>query len=263
MRKLQGWSRLALGVCVVGLGIGAIGMRRDALPARLVALAPASFSDTDDAQAQIDELRRFVEARARPSSLLQVDLATHRKVSQFTDIDASGAGFGRNACGLVAAAAALGGEDWTPLVGEIARAAGGAYHRYAGIQPSPYVAALQRVFGAERVWALDRSSLGALYGELEAGRVVIVDIKVNDRRAVPSVEPPNYAHFARVLGLDVGAEEIYIENSLRGDSYWTMSLTDFVDAWQRPETTSSIILDPRGVEDKTRWAVVVDRAEER
>jgi hypothetical protein len=221
---------------------------------------PWRFSDVDNSEAQYQELVNYVESADRPRRLLQVDLARHRKVSQYTDIDSSPAGYGKNACGPVAAAAALGGEDWTPLVGKIVKAAGRNYGPHTGIQPTRYLAALRQVFGAEHVTAVDGGSLGDLYQALEAGHVVIVDIKVNDRWKVPSAQKPNYAHFARVLGIDLDRREIYIENTLRGKAYWSIALADFMNAWLLPETSASIILDPKNAEAVTRWLVVVDGA---
>ncbi|HET7087725.1 MAG TPA: hypothetical protein VFL17_03655 [Anaerolineae bacterium] len=218
------------------------------------------FSDTDDAAIQYDELVAYVEASGRPRRIVQVDLEHHPKISQYTDIDSSPAGYGKNACGLVAAAAALGGEEWVSLVDQIAEAAGKNYGRYAGIQPSKYVSALLDVFGVENVTAKGRGTLGGLYRELEAGNIVIVDIKVHANTRVPSASGPNYAHFARVLGLDVDKQEIYIENTLRGGPYWTLSLDSFLATWNRPETTASIILDPQNAENVTRWAVIIDGA---
>jgi hypothetical protein len=220
--------------------------------------APPTFSDTDDSGIQSAELAAYVEAYGRPRRITQVNLARHPKISQYTDIDSSPSGFGKNACGLVAAAAALGGEEWVALVGRIAEAAGQSYSRHAGIQPSNYVAALQAVFGDASVAGLERASLGELYRELDAGNIVIVDIKVHANTRIPSASRPNYAHFARVLGLDIDRQEIYIENTLRGGPYWTLALDDFLATWTRPETTASIILDPQSAEDVTRWAVVID-----
>lgn len=215
------------------------------------------FTDTDDAAIQQRELASYVEAYGHPNRILQVDLERHPKISQFTNIDSSSSGYGKNACGLVAAAAALGGDDWVSLVDTIARAAGKDYGRYTGIQPSKYAAALQNVFGADHVSAKDKSSLGDLYQELEAGHIVIVDIKVRANGNLPSANRPNYAHFARVLGLDVDKKEVYIENTLRRP-YWTLSLDSFLATWIRAETTVSLIPDPQKAEDVTRWMVTVD-----
>jgi hypothetical protein len=192
-----------------------------------------------------------------PSSVLQVDLAQYPKVSQFTDIDSSAQGFGKEACGLVAAASAMGGSDWVPLVGEIAAAAGRDYNPYLGIQPSRYAAALKKVFGADNVTAMNRSTLDELYQALQAGKVVIVDIKVNATRVVPSANGPTYAHFARVLGIDLARQKIYIANTLKGSSYWTVSLADFEKAWELPEISASEVPDPQHAEAVTDWAVIL------
>lgn len=260
-----GWirrRRLLTFSVLAGLTLGALGF--NTLPILtatfLSSSVPQTFSDTDDAEIQFAELAAYVEAYGRPRRITQVDLERHPKISQYTDIDSSPAGFGKNACGLVAAAAALGGEEWVALVGRIAEAAGQNYDRHTGIQPSRYVAALQEVFGDENVAGMERASLGELYRELDTGNIVIVDIKVHANTRVPSASRPNYAHFARVLGLDVDQKEIYIENTLRGGPYWTLSLDDFLATWDQPETTASIILDPRNAEDVTRWAVVVNGA---
>jgi hypothetical protein len=192
-----------------------------------------------------------------PSSVLQVDLAQYPKVSQFTNIDSSAQGFGKEACGLVAAASAMGGSDWVPLVGEIAAAAGKDYSPYLGIQPSRYAAALKEVFGAENVTAMNNSTLDELYQALQAGKIVIVDIKVNATRVFPSADSPTYSHFARVLGMDLAKQKIYIANTLKGSSYWTVSLSDFEKAWRLPETSASLVPDPQHAEAVTYWAVVL------
>jgi hypothetical protein len=215
-----------------------------------------TFSQVDDFHDQYRELVAYSDASNQPRRIMQVDLKTHQKVSQYTDIDSSLAGYGKNACGLVAAAAALGGEDWIPLVAVIAQAAGEHYQPALGIQPSHFVAALGQTFGAAGVRAIDGGSLGDLYRELAVGNIVIVDLKVNVQKA-PSAQRPNLAHFARVLGIDVDQQVIYLENTLRGDAYWTVRLKDFWGAWQQPETSASLILDRRRAEGVTRWAVVI------
>lgn len=189
---------------------------------------------------------------------MQVDLNTFQKISQYDDIDSSASGYGKNACGFVAAAAAVGGANWVELVDEIADAAGDAYANESGIQPTAYVRALEQVLGADNITELNESSLDEIYFELVNNNIVIVDVKVNSAKLVPSATTPNYAHFARVLGMDMSREEIYIENTLRGAAYWTVSFDDFTAAWTHPETTASLIPDPPNAEDVTFWAVVLD-----
>ena len=216
-----------------------------------------TFSQVDDFRVQYRELVDYIDSANRPGLITQVNLKTQRKISQYTDINSFPAGYGKNACGLVAAAAALGGDNWVPLVADIARAAGDHYQPVFGIQPSYFVAALGQTFGTTYVRARNGISLGDLYQELAAGNVVIVDVKLNDVQNVPSAQSPNLAHFARVLGIDVDRHLIYLENTVRGDAYWTVSLRDFWGAWQQPETSASLILDQLHAEDVTRWAVVI------
>lgn len=217
----------------------------------------ATFSQVDDFNIQYNELVDYLDRVNLPVQTTQVDLNTHQKVSQYYDIDSSLAGYGKNACGLVAAAAALGGKDWVPLVAVIAQVASEHYQPATGIQPSYFVTALGQAFGATSVRALDAGSLGRLYLELAAGNIVIVDVKLNVAQGAPSASTPNLAHFARVLGLDVDRQVIYLENTVGGDSYWTVTLADFWAAWRHPETSASLILDPRHAEGVTRWAVVI------
>jgi hypothetical protein len=222
---------------------------------------PPALSRAGDAtNLRQNELAAYVTANNLPSRVVQVDLTQYPKISQFTDIDSSARGFGRDACGLVAAATAMGGSDWVPLVGKIAQAAGKDYSVDGGIQPSKYVAALQKVFGAGNVTALNDGTPAGLYQELQAGKVVIVDIKVNAIRVVPSADPPTYSHFARVLGMDVARQEIYIANTLDGSSYWAVSLADFEKAWELPETSASLVPDPKTAEAVTYWAVILNPA---
>lgn len=124
----------------------------------------------------------------------------------------------------------------------------------SGIQPFEYVAALEGAFGFDGVRSLNRGSLGELYRELDAG---IVDIQVNERSNRPSGAWPTYAHCARVLGVDVDAGEIYLENTLRGAAYWIVPLPTFVEAWLLPELSSSRPV--RRADAANRWAVFLDR----
>ncbi len=191
--------------------------------------------------------------------VVQVALESHPKISQYTHIDSTTKGYGKNACGLVAAAAAVGGEDWVQVVDLIAAKAGTDYHKNSGIQPSNYVDALADMFGIENVEVIQNGTLQELYDQLNEGHIVIVDIKVNANTNTPLAKAPNYAHFARVLGMDMEKELIYIENTLRGSIYWTVSFDEFLKAWDEPETTSSLIPDPRNAEAVTNWAVVLNK----
>ncbi len=233
----------------------------DAANGRAVLPAPPpSASSSGGASIRPNEPVAYISVNTLPSRIMQVDLAQYPKISQFTDIDSSAQGFGRDACGLVAAATAMGGNDWVSLVGKIAQAAGKDYSAHAGIQPSKYVAALQKVFGAENVTAMNASTPDELYQALQAGKIVIVDIKVNATRVFPAADRPTYAHFARVLGIDLAKQEIYIANTLKGNSYWAVSLADFEKAWELPETSASLVPDPQHAEAVTNWAVVLNKS---
>ena len=184
-----------------------------------MAPAPAAFTYTQDAVVQENELAAYLAANNLAARVVQVDLGQYPKVSQYTDINASADAYGPNACGLVAAAVAVGGSQWSALVSQIAQAAGSDYGVYTGIQPSKYVAALGTVFGSNNVVPKNTMTLGALYQELQAGNIVIVDIKVNAVQVVPSADGETYAHFARVLGIDAARRQVHIENTLQGGSY--------------------------------------------
>lgn len=253
MLSIAGKCALFAAAALIGFGLSAYSSQDAPLA--------FSFSNTDDYRIQYGELVDFVRLYHMPERALQIDPEEHVKVSQYTDIDSSASGYGLNACGLVAAAAATGAKDWGKLVDTIGAVAGENYHPNRGIQPTPYVKALRdaKIFGPENVTANDAWTLGEMYRELLAGHVVIIDFKVNFNTKQPSARAPNFAHFARVLGLDVSKQEIYIENTLRGAAYWSVPLQTFFEAWLRPETSASLILDPAHAENVTRWAVVIDR----
>jgi hypothetical protein len=192
---------------------------------------------------------------------MQVSPFTHPKVSQYL-ADITGR-YGFNACGLVAAAGALGGDDWISLVDEIATYSGDAYNVRTGIQPSPYANALRHTFGADSVLERNEWTLCDLYRALLDKTVVIIDIQVgslqNQRPEMPTTEPPDYAHFARVLGIELDRQVIYVENTLAGEStYWELSLEAFWQVWQYPETQVSIRAP--NPENVTRWAVVIEES---
>jgi len=244
---------------------------RTPLPSRTISPSPTATSTVqsqalrpcqDEAagyDAQLADLASFIGDHGLPSRVTQVDLATHAKVSQYRPEITRQYGF--DACGLVAAAAALQPGDWVSLVGKIRAASGDAYGPRTGIQPSPYVLALRRVFPDKQVLEENQWSLCGLYEAIRGQEVVIVDIQVgsaqNRQAEVPTARPPNYSHFARVLGLDVTAGKVFVENTLRGSSsYWELSLRRFWDVWLYPETSVSIRAP--FPEEVTRWGVLID-----
>ncbi len=98
-----------------------------------------------------------------------------------------------------------------------------------------------------------------MFNALVSNQIVIVDMKVQKGTEIPSSTPDNYAHFARVLGIDKvkNGGEIYIENTLSSTgSYWTLNLTTFEnEIWVHPETDVSI--PAPDAEDVTKWAVTI------
>jgi hypothetical protein len=254
--KRRHFTQIALAALLFALLAASRPAIANAQPGDLPAAVQPAFTDTTDPLMQQRELAAYVQANNLSARIMQLNLVTIHKISQYNDIDTSA--YGYNACGFVAAAAALGGNTWPKLVDEIAYAAGGSYSPDAGIQPSKYVGALQQVFGVQHVAAMENGALGDLYRSLAAGKVVIVDLQVNAITETPATDDPNYAHFARVLGIDVAKHQVYIQNTLSGDAFWTLSLTDFVRVWDQPETAVSIIPDPQHAEAVTRWMVTLD-----
>jgi hypothetical protein len=212
----------------------------------------------DDYQLQREQAIAILAHENLSPRTIQVDLNTHIKVSQYRPEVINAYGF--NACGLVAAAAAMGGNDWLPLAAQVRAASGDAYAAASGIQPSPYANALARVFGAESVREENEWPLCSLHQALRDGAVVIVDIQVgsgqNALPETPTTDPPDYAHFARVLGIDLETEKVYVENTLQGkNAYWELSLEEFWRTWRYPETDVSIRAP--NPEEVTRWAVII------
>jgi hypothetical protein len=223
---------------------------------------PPTFSRVDDYQQQLDELWAYIREYGLSPTELQEDLASHPKHYQYAP--AIVIAYGNNACGPVAAAGAFGGATWMDLVGVvIANAPPKSYSPNAGIQPEPFTAALEATFGTGQVSAENGWTLGDLYVQLRSGNVVIVDVQVGRYdnpagREFPTTTHPNYSHFARVLGINLDAGEIYIENTLMPviSSVWTVPLSTFWETWRFPEKSVSLRVpgyDPRA----TRWAVVI------
>ena len=206
---------------------------------------------------------RPAPARTR---VVQVSLATFQRRNQYAQAITSNPRLGQNTCGLVAASAPTG--DWLPYVQKFADAAGDDYTADGGIQPSKYEKAVKAVLGSQNVTSFSNGSIEDIYDRLAAGKVVIVDIRVGSyhqtdpaNKEAPSASPPNYAHFARVLGVDYQTKEIYIENTLAGQDapYWTVSFSEFGAVWATPETGISLG-PPPGVqrEGVTNWALVIN-----
>ncbi len=227
--------------------------------------------------AEVAQLTEYVRANRLPAQVSQVDLNSYQAISQYSPALVSQ--YGYNSCGLVAV------TQWTltssgqgnkpasltqlsSLMAAVryhAINADGspAYRPMTGIQPTELARAVQAA--GYKAAAYDRLSLVDLYQALANGKIVVVDLLVQGGSEIPSDNPPTYSHFARVLGIDLIRQVIYIENTLNPaqGSYWTLSLPAFLSAWQFPETQATFQpsrVDPSVVEENvTQWALVITR----
>jgi RHS repeat-associated protein len=185
-----------------------------------------------------DEMPKYYRAVRHRTG---VDLNTHHSPDQFAPeiVDA----YGNNACGIVAASAA--GAD----ASDIATAMGDDYDNEFGIQPGDYAEALNEVYGDDNVTA-GSTTLAEVTEALDKGQIVIVDFLL-------SIGDAYVAHFARVLGIDWGEEEIYIEDTLgEGGTYWAFSFDEFdTDYWNNPEGRATN--RPKTYDTVYNWAVFI------
>ncbi len=242
----------------------------------------------DNASLQMLELENYARVAGLPRQGLQVDLAQYRSFSQYNPAIASqqGGNFGQNACGLIAPAQAVVVTANTRMAGTSqgfnavyalmtqiraqANRPGSppAYQGATGIQPSDLVNALRASAIGDRYTITARNSwtLAEMYQSLLDGRIVIVDILVRQQNEIPSTTPDTFAHYARVLGIDIDRQQIYLDNTLGqqdGKSYWTLSLSNFMAVWQHPETQATIRpsqVDPSIQEENVNhWALVMGK----
>ena len=120
------------------------------------------------------------------------------------------------------------------------------FSKQYGMQPSQAADAYRQVYGSENVTEYGILYLIGIYDALERGEVVLVDmlVKFTGGKYIPSTDG-GVSHFARVLGMDWNAREVYVQNTLRGrgvdgDSYWTISFDDFNKSRLNPEFRSDI-----------------------
>ncbi len=242
----------------------------------------------DNGHLQMLELENYAWVAGLPRQGLQVDLARYHSFSQYTPAIASpqAGNFGQNACGLIAPAQAAvltanprragtpqGFNAVYTLMTQIrAQAnrpgAAPAYQGATGIQPSALVQALRASPIGDHYIITARNSwtLAEMYQALLDGRIVIVDILVRQQDEIPSTTPDTFAHYARVLGIDLVRQQITLDNTLGqqdGKSYWTLSLSDFMAAWDHPETLATIRpsqVDPSIKEENVNhWALVMEK----
>ncbi len=182
----------------------------------------------------------------------QVNPDEFQKVSQYDQATQDSAGV--MACGPVALQQVVGDISLQSIL----ERAGEKYGKETGIQPSDLAAVASELAGEEfSVNAEDQWSIEQMHKALIEGGDVIVDIKVTGN--TPSFEGDTFAHFAKVYGMNVSKQEIYLQNTLRGEPYWTISFDEFEKVWESPETSAAII--PAGVmpEPATKWALVFER----
>jgi hypothetical protein len=235
---------------------------------------------------QAAELEGYALLTGQAREVFQVDLAEYRSYTQYTpDIVSPEAGnFGGNSCGLISAAQAVvvsqnpsvagtprGFNAVVTLMSQIRAKAVSpdgrpTYQPETGIQPSHLVQALRSspVGDQYEVTAMNDWTLGLMYQALQEGRIVIVDVQVRKETQSPSTTPETFAHFARVLGMDLDKQEIYLENTLDqrdGKSYWTLSFEDFMVVWRYPETQATLKPGEDDAtireENVTNWAMVL------
>lgn len=213
----------------------------------------------DNYEKQLSVLKDYVNNwQQPPHSITQVDLSNFEKVSQYTDINSSDENIGYNACGLIAIAAATGakGDELKIIVNKLLNAAGSDYSGESGIQPSKLILAVTKVFPSNNIVAHNKWSLEEMYISLEKNQKVITDFLVEKGTEIPSASGTTYAHFARVIGMNVDTQQIQIQNTLSGGAYWNISFKTFWDAWQNPERNATI--KPSYTEDVTRWAITMN-----
>lgn len=175
-------------------------------------------------------------------SVLVVNLADYVSINQYDPSIV--AEFGSEACGLVAGSYAGASVS---RIGNVAKNKNiGGYTNGGGIQPSRLASTYSVVYGQSNVSTISgdsaRDVLNAMFEELEAGNIVIVDVLVagaydsNDEHKhagyyIPGDEDyllgssdgrkntgydNTFAHFARVLGIDFDAGTITLDNTLGG-----------------------------------------------
>lgn len=204
---------------------------------------------------------------------MQVDLKTHLKNSQYLPQivygpprEPQGLALGKTSCGLVAVS-----SHWrTPagpnlnLLRWLKEASGSDYSAGNGMQPTPLYKATAKVFGAIHTRQYTHTTFKQLYDWLRQGRIVIVDLIVRlqtingSRYDSPGNEGTTGAHFARVLGVDLNNNQLYLESSLYPDSvrYWKISFQDYMDLSTNPENRATIL--PTGpLETVTQWALTI------
>ena len=203
----------------------------------------------DPASAEGEEQVEWEEMHRRATEplgrYLQVNLDLYQAKYQYADEYKEVIGY--NGCGLLAPDVSA--EKTQELID---KAHDAGYDDAAGIQPSNLVELYQDVFGIENVEVYKNLTMAGLYRLLESGYQVIVDIMVN--ASGPGIED-SVAHFARVIGIDMDEEKVYVANTL-GGATWEISFELFENIWTDPENRASS-KPSDAPETVNHWAVAI------
>jgi hypothetical protein len=141
-----------------------------------------------------------------------------------------------------------------------------------GIQPMVLFNAAGRQYGSENVSSYTNYSLGNIYEQVKAGNTVVVDMAINHKEGQnPTIatEGGEYAHFARVLGVDLRRGLIYLSNSIKSDGLYPNNHVNFIlteneyyEASRFPETRTAGDNvkgknDEWKVDNYDRWALII------
>jgi RHS repeat-associated protein len=115
-----------------------------------------------------------------------------------------------------------------------------------GVQPSVLENATKTYYGADRVYSKENAGLEDIYEEIRTGNQVITDFGVykdSSGYEHPAADrPSDTAHFARVLGVDLDKNTIYLTNSISPNfdnitypPYLSVSGEDYTASTSDPE----------------------------
>ena len=136
------------------------------------------------------------------------------------------------------------------------------YDGKKGIQPSYLTDLAGFLYGNGNVNAYNNSSFFEIVKALDAGLAVIVDILVDKdaqgRYFVTNGEGgTTVAHFAWVIGVDLTANKIYLEDTLNGGDkgYWAVDIDIFIASWTYPEKRAG--KEGNNPEDVNHWMMTI------
>lgn len=184
---------------------------------------------------------------------------TQQRYVAAPDYTINGNKLGYNACGIFALASSYISE-FGSMFSQIANAAvKNGYTADGGIQPSGLAQTARDVFGGQKVQEKNNFSIDGIREELFKGNCVVVDMLVKAGSEVPGVASSgekDFAHFARVVGVNDETKMLTIENTLNGGDSWTISYEAFMAIWDDPERRAKS--GPQNREEVHNWALVID-----